>query len=221
MASSVPPSRRARLDRFLLAFTQTRANDPRLVPLMVGVAVAVFVVFGVIGFLTGEMLLWLLVALPVALLGAMFIFGQRASSAAIGAIEGQPGAAAAVLQSMRGEWKVRPAVAFTRKQDFVHRAVGKPGVILVGEGSPARVTSLLKQEHRKVARVVGETPVHEVSVGEAAGQIPLRQLQVHVAKLPRALKSDDVRNLDKRLSAIDEALPLPKGPMPRGRPKRM
>lgn len=221
MASPVPPSRRARLDRFLLAFTQTRANDPRLVPLMIGVALAVFVLFGVIGVLTEEPLLWLLIAIPVALLGAMFIFGQRASSAAIGAIEGQPGAAAAVLQSLRGDWRVRPAVAFTRKQDFVHRAVGKPGVVLVGEGSPARVTSLLKQEHRKVARVVGETPVHEVSVGDADGQIPLRQLQVHVAKLPRALKADDVRTLDKRLSAIDESLPLPKGPMPRGRPKRM
>ena len=221
MASPAPGSRRSRLNSFLLAFTQTRANDPRLVPYMAGAAVLVLVVFAVIGFALGNVLLWTLVGLPVALLAAMFIFGQRASAAAIGAIEGQPGAAAAVLQSLRGDWRVRPAVAFTRKQDFVHRAVGKPGIILVGEGATARVSSLLKQEHRKVARVAGETPVHEISVGEGEGQVPLRQLQVHVARLPRALKADAIRSLDKRLTAIDEALPMPKGPMPTRRPKRM
>ena len=221
MAAPAPGSKRSRLNNFLLAFTQTRQTDPRLVPYMVGAAVLVLVVFAVIGFATGSVLLWSLVGLPVALLAAMFIFGQRASAAAIGAIEGQPGAAAAVLQSLRGDWRVRPAVAFSRKQDFVHRAVGRAGIVLVGEGATARVTSLLKQEHRKVARVAGDVPVHEISVGDGAGQVPLRQLQVHVARLPRALKPDAVRSLDKKLTAIDDALPMPKGPLTTRRPKRM
>src|SRR5687767_12671325 len=221
MAAPAPGSNRSRLNNFLLAFTQTRKSDPRLVPYMVGAAILVLAVFTVIGFATGNVLLWSLLGLPVALLAAMFIFGQRASAAAIGAIEGQPGAAAAVLQSLRGDWRVRPAVAFSRKQDFVHRAVGRPGIVLVGEGATARVTSLLKQEHRKVARVAGDVPVHEISVGDGAGQVPLRQLQVHVARLPRALKPDAIRTLDKRLTAIDEALPMPKGPMTMRRPKRM
>jgi hypothetical protein len=135
--------------------------------------------------------------------------------AAIGAIDGKPGAAAAVLQTARG-WRVTPAVAFTRKQDFVHRAVGRPGVVLVGEGAPARVSSLLKQEHRRIARIVGNTPVHEVSVGNGEGQIPLRNLQAHITRLPRTLKQGDVSGLDTKLKALsDNDLPMPKGPMPR------
>src|SRR5688572_3477412 len=127
MASPAPTSRGGRLNNFLLAFRQTRQTDPRLILYMVGAAVLVLLVFAAVGFFTDNLLLWALGGIPVALLAAMFIFGQRASAAAIGAIEGQPGAAAAVLQSMRGDWRVRPAVAFTRKQDFVHRAVGRPG----------------------------------------------------------------------------------------------
>jgi hypothetical protein len=218
-ASKTP--RRARLDRFLLAFGQTRANDPRLVPLMAAVALTLLVVATLIGALLGSWVAGLLLGLPLALLGAMFIFGQRASASAITAIEGRPGAAAAILQSLRGQWRVTPGVAFTRNQDFVHRVIGRPGIILVGEGAPARVSSLLKQEHRKVARVAGDTPVHEVSVGNGAGQVPLRQLQVHMTRLPRTLKPDAVRALDTKLAALDQALPMPKGPLPRGARRRM
>ena len=215
------PSRRARLDRFLLAFSQTRANDPKLVPLMLAVGIGLLLLATVIGYLLGSWIAGLLLGLPLGLLGAMFIFGQRASAGAINAIEGRPGAAAAVLQSLRGQWRVTPGVAFTRNQDFVHRVIGRPGVILVGEGAPARVSSLLKQEHRKVARVVGDTPVHEVSVGNGSGQVPLRQLQVHMTKLPRSLKPDVVRSLDTKLAALDQALPMPKGPMPKGARRKM
>jgi hypothetical protein len=81
--------------------------------------------------------------------------------------------------------------------------------------------SLLKQEHRKVARVAGDTPIHEISVGTGNGQVPLRQLQGQVARLPRALKPDDVKALDQKLAAIDEGLPMPKGPLPRGVRRRM
>ena len=40
------------------------------------------------------------------------------------------------LQMLRRGWIVKPVVAFTKNQDIVHRVVGKPGVILVGEGNP-------------------------------------------------------------------------------------
>src|ERR1035437_9119103 len=69
------------------------------------------------------------------------LFGRFAQSAQYSAIEGQPGAAAAVLENMRGNWTVTPAIAANRNMDVVHRAVGKPGVILVGEGSPTRCTT--------------------------------------------------------------------------------
>ena len=204
-----------RMSQLRLAFVQTKAMDPKLVPLLLAVCGGIIVIAVVVGILTGGPVLWTLFGVLTALLAALLIFGRRTSTAAIGAIEGQPGAAAAVLQSSRG-WRVTPAVAFTRKQDFVHRAVGRGGIVLVGEGAPARVASLLKQEHRKVARVAGDAPVHEVNVGHGDGQVPLKQLQTHITKLPRKLKPKDVSELYTKLAALgDNELPMPKGPMPR------
>ncbi len=74
----------------------------------------------------------------LGLLVALILFGRYAQSSQYKAIEGQPGAAAAILQNLRGNWTVTPAIAANRNMDVVHRAVGKPGVVLVGEGNPER-----------------------------------------------------------------------------------
>lgn len=207
-----------RLKQLGQAFSTTRRADPRLLPLMVGVPLVLLLASIGLGVLLDAPVAGPILGVLVALLAALAIFGRRASRAMIGTIAGQPGAAAAVLQTMRGKWRVTPAVAFTRKQAFVHRVVGRPGVVLVGEGAPARVRSLLRQESRKVARVVGETPVHEVSVGDADGQVPLDKLQAHLARLKRTVRPRDLGELDRRLRALgDSEIPLPKGPLPRGK----
>jgi hypothetical protein len=208
----------ARLSQIRLAFSKTREIDPQLVPRIVGIPLAVLAVCLLIGIFVpfGGLGVWIPLGIAFALMAAMIVFGRRLSKAQIGMIEGQPGAAAAVLQQMRGMWTVTPAVAFTRNQDFVHRVVGRPGVILVGEGAPARVATLLKQEQRKVSRVAGEAPVHTISVGEKDDQVALGQLQASVMKLPRKLKPREVGTLEQRLGALrDTQLPMPKGPMPR------
>jgi hypothetical protein len=204
-----------RLRMIGIAFSRTRQIDRKLVPLMVGLGMAALLLMGT--------LTWFFIH-PIAaaffgplfgLMAAMVVFGRRVQKAQFTMIEGQPGAAAAVLQQLRGPWHVTPAVAITRKQDFVHRVVGKPGVIVVGEGSRARVTTLLKQEKRRVARAAGDAPVHEVSVGDGAGQIPLAKLQGHIMKLPRKLKRQQAADLETRLSALgDQNLPIPKGKLP-------
>lgn len=206
-----------RLAQIRLAFTKTAELDPKLVPLAVGVPLGILVVFLLVGVLVFQQpVLFGVFGLMIGLLAAMVIFGRRAQKAQLSMIEGQPGAAAAVLQQMRGLWTVQPAVAFTRNQDFVHRMVGRPGIVLVGEGAPARVAQLLKQEKRRVARVVGEAPIHEVSVGDREGQVELRRLTAHVTKLPRALKPKEVGTLEQRLGGLrDDAMPVPKGPPPR------
>jgi hypothetical protein len=217
MATSSRSQFLQRLSTLRQAFVQTRSIDPKLVPLLLGVCVPILVGGIVIGVLTGHPVLGSFVGVTLALLVGLVIFGRRTSGAALSSIEGKPGAAAAVLQSTRG-WRVTPAVAFTRKQDFVHRAVGRGGVVLVGEGAAARVASLLKQEHRRIVRVIGDTPVHEISVGNSSGQVPLKSLQAHIARLPRALKTSDVTSLDTKLKALsDNDLPMPKGPIPRGK----
>lgn len=215
---------RERLSQIRRAFDNTRQTDPRLVAVMLAWGLGAFAVVLAVGLLLGATIVGPVAAVVIGLLAAFVTFNRRLQKAAITQMEGQPGAAAAVLQSMRGPWKVTPAVAATRKQAFVHRVVGRPGVVLVGEGSKARVTSLLKQEHRRVARAIGDTPVHEVNVGDGPDQIPLRKLQNHVTRLPRAMKPKQVGPLDRKLNALgDQQMPIPKGPVPRapkgGRPR--
>jgi hypothetical protein len=210
-----------RLQQIRLAFTQTRAADDRLVLYMVLAALAGLAVPLALLTWLGSPVLGITGGLFTAGASAMIVLGIRGQSAAIAQIEGQPGAALAVLQQLRGSWKITPAVAFSGKQDLVHRVVGRPGVILVGEGRRARVRALLKQEARKTARISGDIPVHEVSVGGGDGQVELSNLRVHVMKLPRAMKAKEIGPLDRRLHALGGSdLPLPKGPMPNVRRPR-
>ena len=92
---------------------------------------------------------------------------------------------------MRGGWTVTPAVSANRNMDVVHRAVGKPGVVLVGEGSPNRLPSLLAAEKKRISRVAYETPIYDFQVGNEEGQVPIRKLQRKIMRLPRNLKGAD------------------------------
>jgi Domain of unknown function (DUF4191) len=159
----------------------------------------------------------LLVPLGVllGLLAGVILFGRFAQSAQFATIEGQPGAAAAVLENMRGNWTVTPAIAANRNMDVVHRLVGRPGVVLIGEGSPARLASLLAAEKKRVARVAYEVPVFEFQVGDEENQIPLGKLQRKVMRLPRNLKAPAVSDLNHRLRALQPTLQAPKGPLPK------
>ncbi|HEU0131778.1 MAG TPA: DUF4191 domain-containing protein [Mycobacteriales bacterium] len=210
-----PELKTGKLAQIRQMVAMTREADPRYVPV---VAVAIVLAVGVaftVGMLLAGPILGVLLAIPAGLIAFTVVTGRRGQAAAFTKIEGQPGAAYAILQSLRGDWRVTPAVAFNRNQDLVHRVVGRPGVILVAEGSGARARELLSAELRKVRRVIGEAPLHDIVIGEGEGQVPLKRLQVTVMKLPRVLKPKDVNVLDNRLSALGgTAMPLPKGPMP-------
>ncbi len=136
-----------------------------------------------------------LVGIPAGLLAAVVVFGKRAEKSAYAQIEGRPGAAAAALGVLRRGWTVQTAVAVTKNQDLVHRVVGRPGVILIGEGNPARVRHLLGVEKKKHARVVGAAPIHDVVVGEDSGSVPVKELSKHVMKLPKKIQPAEVTDL--------------------------
>ena len=196
--------------------------NPRALPIVIGSGVAILVILIVVGLLTGLGGFLIPLGVLLGILVPVFLFGRFAQTAQYSAIEGQPGAAAAVLQSMRGSWTVTPAIAANRNMDVVHRAVGRAGVVLVGEGSPNRLPGLLAAEKKRVARVAFDIPVYDFQVGDAEGQIPLRQLQRKIMRLPRKLKGTQVADVNFRLKALPASLQAPKGPMPRsGRQPRM
>jgi hypothetical protein len=116
---------------------------------------------------------------------------------------------------MRGGWTVTPAVTANRNMDVVHRAVGKPGVVLVGEGSPSRLPSLLAAEKKRISRVAYDVPIYDMQVGDEEGQVPIRRLQRKLMRLPRNLKGQAVAELNFRLKALPANLQAPKGPMPK------
>ena len=198
----------------LVAGLVNKAN-PKAMPIVIGSGLGTVVILVVVGLLTG--LAGFLIPLGVLLgvLVAVILFGRFAQSAQYSAIEGQPGAAAAVMENMRGNWTVTPAIAANRNMDVVHRAVGRAGVILVGEGSPNRLASLLAAEKKRVSRVAYEVPITEFQIGTGEGQIPISKLQRKIMRLPRQLKPAAVSDLNHRLKALQPSLQAPKGPMPR------
>jgi hypothetical protein len=204
-----------RLKQIRMVAGLVNRSNPRAMPIVFGSGLGILAVMVVIGLLVGPAALFIPVGVILGLLVAMILFGRFAQAAQYSAIEGQPGAAAAVLENMRGNWTVTPAIAANRNMDVVHRTVGRPGVILVGEGSPARLASLLAAEKKRVARVAYEVPIFEFQVGDEEGQIPLSKLQRKVMRLPRNLKPAAVSDLNHRLKALQPSLQAPKGPIPR------
>lgn len=210
------------IKQIIQTFNITRQHDSSLVPqTIIGVGLAVVVAI-LLGIFLGPLWLWLPVGLLLAVAVFLIILGRKAQAASIAAIEGQPGAAAAVLQQMRGAWEITPGVAFNRREDMVHLAVGTPGVVLVGEGSsPARLKQLMTKERRRFERAAGEVSVSEVMVGTGEGQVELSSLALHMAKLPRTIKAKEVGPLNRKLSALKaSAPPMPKGPQARRAPKK-
>jgi Domain of unknown function (DUF4191) len=210
-----------RIQQLRMAADLVRRSNPRALPLVALAGVGTMAILIVVGILTG-MIFLIPLGVLLGLLVAMILFGRFAQAAQYSTIEGQPGAAAAVLQTMRGNWTVTPAIAANRNMDVVHRAVGRPGVVLVGEGSATRLPSLLAAEKKRIARVAYDVPIYDIQVGNGEGQIPIRRLQRHVMKLPRNLRSSAVSDLNYRLKALPASLQAPKGPIPRsGRPPKM
>jgi hypothetical protein len=217
-----PNKEPAGIGRIWAAYKMTKERDKYVglicfawflgVALIVG-GLAYWLFPGVAGPITAVVL-----GVPSGLLAWLIVFGRRAERSAYKQIEGQPGAAAAALGVLRRGWQVQPAIAITKNQDLVHRVVGRPGVILVGEGQPTRVRQLLQVEKKKHARVVGETvPLYDIVVGDGEDEVPIPKLSKHIMKLPKKIHPADVTDAVQRLKALDAMrpqVPMPKGPMP-------
>ncbi|MHA6798977.1 DUF4191 domain-containing protein [Bounagaea algeriensis] len=206
-----------RFSQILQAFNMQRREDKLLVPLMLAILVGVTAVVFLLGMIWGLHWIFLPMGIALGILGAVVVFGRRVQATVYRKAEGQRGAAAWALDNLRGRWVVTQAVAGTAQLDAVHRVLGRPGVVLVGEGASHRVKTLMNQEKKRIARVVGDTPIYEVVVGDEEDQVPLRKLQQRLMKLPRNINSGQVDQLENRLSALaSRANGGPKGPMPQG-----
>jgi len=217
-----PPALKRR-QQFAQTYQMAKKSDPAIGRFILGA--------GLGGLVVGFVVFWLIVGrhstlgvvlaviggLMVGLLAGLTVFSRRAQRAVYGQMEGQAGAAAGALRLLKRGWHVDNAVAFNKQQDIVHRVVGPPGIVLVGEGNPGRLRALMTSERRRHERVAVDTPVHEIVVGKAEGQVSLAKLARHVQKMKRQVQPSEITDILARLKAIDASrpvVPMPKGPMP-------
>lgn len=210
--------------QFWQAYQMTRTTDPAVTWVMLAVLVGIIAAGVLVGVLVKQVVYVLLLSIPFALLGAMFVLARRAERAAYTRIEGQPGASMAALSTLRRGWTFtqEPVAVDPRTQDMVFRGVGRPGVVLVGEGPAHRLGRLLESERKRTARVVSGAPIHLIQVGDGEGQVPLRKLPRTVSKLKPQLTKPEVAEVLRRVTSLGGAkLPVPKGIDPmRARPDR-
>lgn len=216
MAKSEEPEKPGRIKQLRMIAQIIKQSNPKGMPIVFLSAVGTLAVVVVIGLVTDYLWYSIFLGILLAFTVGLVVFGQLAQKAQYALLHGQTGAAAAVLQGMRGNWQVTPAIAVNREQDLVHMVVGYPGVILVSEGPGNRTARMLAAEKKRISRAVLGVEIYDIQCGDGEGQVPLAKLQRHLMKLPRNLKKPAVNEVKDRLRSLPKNLPMPKGPMPRG-----
>ena len=220
-SSPKPQKEPGRLKQMYRVFQMTRRYDSTAVwwmalgfalPVLAGIAIGILTsldsVFGLV--------LWIIAGVLTGLLAFLIILGRKAEKAAYSQIEGQPGAVGAVLKSSlpRG-WtgSEMPIAISPRTQDAVYRAVGKGGVVLIGEGPKTRTHKMIDDERRKVSRILPNVPVNVLQVGPDDDSVPLHKLARRLGKFKKTLNKAEIYAVSNRVSSLHKGpnLPIPKG----------
>ncbi len=202
-----------RIKQIGMVFAFTAKRDKLFVPLVAGAVTLAIAITVVLAIFWGP--LFIAVGVMLVLLAVLIVLNLRANKAMMNEAEGQPGAAASIVENMRGDFRVTPALASTTQFDFVHLVICRGGVILLGEGNPSRVRSLIGQERKRLSKVIGSADMRDFMVGKGEGEIPIQKLRMTLMRLPRTLAAKDVNALDKRLKALSARPQLPKGAIPK------
>ena len=146
---------------------------------------------------------------------ALIVLGRAQRRPRIRRSPGNPVPSGAVLKSgLRRSWtgSEMPINVSPRTQDAVYRAVGRGGVVLIGEGPRTRTQPMLDKERANVQRVLPNVPVNLLYVGPDAGSTALHKIVPALQKLKRVLTKAEVQAVSNRLASLGrEGLPIPKG----------
>ncbi|MGI5950977.1 MAG: DUF4191 domain-containing protein [Brooklawnia sp.] len=201
------------------SYRLTKQVDPKLNLWLIGTWLLVTAAVTGLGLAFRTQWYW---ALPMGILmgitAALLLLTQRTKKGTYTRYKGQPGAGEVPLSMLnKKKWTVQPAITVTRQQDCIHRVVGAAGVVLVGDGSAARLKQPLASETRRHQQVLYGINVETIQMGDEPGQVPMEKLQKHIQGLPKTLDSLQLEEVESRLKALDamkQRIPLPKGPLP-------
>jgi apolipoprotein N-acyltransferase len=198
-------------------YKMARQFDPKLGWILLAIFVIGLGAGIAMAITTGNPFTWLIISISLTLIVAAIVFSRRAMRSAYKSIEGKPGASVAVVQNMaKLGWGITPTVAVNKSQDMVHRAVGRPGVVLIGEGSSPALATMMANERKRTTRFVADIPIHEIVIGEEPGKVPIARLEKHLRKMTKSMAPGEVTSLRRKLEALaNNPAPIPKGPMPK------
>lgn len=213
-----------RLAQMKQVFTLAQKEYPQTAWLMAAAVLGGAALGVLVGLLIGAMWLWIILGVMAGVLGAIWILGRFAETAAFSQLEGQPGAVGAVLNTARRGWLMdeEPVAVNPKTRDLVFRSTGRGGIVLVSEAPAGRAKKMLAQQKSRHERLFPGVPVHTIQSGNGEGQVHMKAVRREVEKLPKALGKPEVLELRRRLKglgSLTSRAPIPKGMDPnRARP---
>ena len=211
-AAAAPEKKKrfAALRQIPTVYKAVKGFDPQIGWWMLGVFLLIFAVFVGIGFLIGHPIYLGFIGFPIAAMGAMITLSRRGERAAFGAMAGKAGQTIGALSMLRRGWYYdqEPVAAdAARPQEIanaamIFRALGKAGVVLIGEGPLPRAKRLMEKEVKKVNRVAPGVPVHSLYVGEGEEQVDVKKLTRTLTKLKPVLTNDEMSAVNRRLKSL-------------------
>lgn len=185
--------------------------------LIVGVGLGILVGFLIPPLQWWSVVLWGLTGLLLGVLASMITMTRLSTRAMYRKIDGMPGAVGHIMSTTLGrKWAASemPVGVNPKTQDAVYRAVGRGGVVIVGEGAQGRLTRLVNEERMKAQRVAQGVTVTVLYVGHGEGEIPIDELSKTIKALPKTLDKATMAAVIKRIDSVSQSLaslPIPKG----------
>ncbi|GAA1951611.1 DUF4191 family protein [Microbacterium deminutum] len=220
--STAPEKRPGFFSQLRTLYSFTHKAFPWLPYMLAGVVVLGILVGVGVGLLlppvaVWSVILWGITGLMAGILIGLMTMTRLSTRAMYKQIDGMPGAAGHVLSTSLGRnWQASdmPVGVNPKTQDAVYRAVGRGGVVVVGEGSRGRLTRLVNDERSKVQRVASGVPVTVIYVGHGEGDVPISKLSSTVKSLPKKIDRTTMAAVIKRVDSVSQSLasmPIPKG----------
>jgi len=220
--TTAPEKRPGFLTQLRTLFTFTRKAFPWLPWLLIGILLVGIGLGLLVGFLIQpvawwSIVLWTITGLMLGVLASLMTMTRLSTIAMYRQIDGMPGATGHVLSTSLGrKWQAgdMPVGINPKTQEAVYRAVGRGGVVIVGEGSRGRLTRLINDERSKVQRVASGVPVTVLYVGHGDGDVPIAKLASTIKALPKKIDRATMAAVIKRIDSVSQSLtslPIPKG----------
>jgi hypothetical protein len=220
--SSVPEKRPGFFSQLRTLYTFTQKAYPWLPFLLIGIVILGIAAGIGVGFLVPPVAIWSVIlwgftGLMLGVLGGLMTMTRLSTSAMYRKLDGMPGAAGHVLSTALGRhWQASemPVGVNPKTQEAVYRAIGRGGVVIIGEGARGRLTRLVADERSKVQRVASGVPVTVFYVGHGEDEVTIAKLGPAIKALPKTVDRATMAAVIKRVDSVSQSLsslPIPKG----------